>query len=352
MKHRKDEENYISFRIIFNDLLKHKKLFIIVLPIVFVLTAIYAKSLPSYYVCSVKLAPEYGKSSLKGIFGGLGSKYGILGSLFSNDDAFGPLLYPDRVNSVDFRVSLFDIQVTRDYDKKTFTYYDYLKNEQWYPWWTNLKNKIVAYGKPKEQNDAKNTKVDPFRLTKEQTEIVDIINQKVLCYVNHKNKVITIQVTDQDPLVCATVADSVKVRLQQFITDYRTNKSRIDLEYNKKLCSKAKYSYEEARNNYVTFSDSNRDVISQRVKSEKENYENEMQLRYNAYAHEAAQVITAEAKVQEDKPAFTTLQSSTVPDDTSGPKRKQMCLFFLFFTSMVISAFILYKENHLKALLL
>lgn len=65
----------------------------------------------------------------------------------------------------------------------------------------------------------------------------------------------TIEVQDQDPLVCATLADSIKEHLQTFITEYRTKKARIDLEYYEKLTKEAKASYDKAREKYAAFSD-------------------------------------------------------------------------------------------------
>lgn len=85
-----------------------------------------------------------------------------------------------------------------------------------------------------------NNRVNPFRLTKKQDEIARNIASKVSCSVDKKNYVISISVEDQDPLICATITDTVQSRLQQFITEYRTSKARKDLEYYQKLCADAK----------------------------------------------------------------------------------------------------------------
>ena len=163
--------------------------------------------------------------------------------------------------------------------------------------------------------------------------------------------VITINVTDQDPLICATMADSAKTRLQKFITDYRTSKVKVDLEYNKKLYKEAKERYEKARRLYAEFADANQDVILQSVQTKQNDLENEMQLQYNIYQQVVANLQQAEMKVQEETPAFTTLQSATVPVMKAGPKRAQMCLIFLFLAFLGTTAYILYKEDDLKPLL-
>lgn len=347
-----EEESSIDFGKIFKDLLRHKWLYAKVLPVAFILAAIYALSLPNFYQCTVKLSPEMGGSkSASGSLASLASSFGVnLGGGGAGTEALFPTLYPDLMNSVDFKTALFPVKVTRMDDNKTFTYYDYLMNEQKAPWWASAKKALFSIFSSV-SNDSVAAPVDPFKLTKEQTAIVKAINQNVVCDVDKKTMVITISVTDQDPLICATMADSVKTRLQNFITDYRTSKVRVDLDYYKKIASETKARYDKARRLYADFSDANQDVILESVRQRQTELENEMQLQYNAYQQVAAQLLAAEAKVQQETPAFTTLQSATVPVQKSGPKRAQMCLIFLFLAFLGTTAWILYKEDDLKPLL-
>ena len=346
------QESSIDFGKIFKDLLKHKKLYYKVLPIAFILAAIYAISLPNYYSCTVKLSPQLsGGSGSKSGLASLASSFGVnLGSALGNStEALFPTLYPDLMNSVDFKTSLFEIQVTREEDNKTFTYFDYLMNEQKAPWWSQAMKAVFSMFK--DQSSMVNEKVDPFKLTKEQTEIVKAIDKNVVCDVDKKTMVITINVTDQDPLICATMADSVKTRLQKFITDYRTSKARVDLEYNQKLYGEAKEKYEQARNRYAAYADSHRNVSSQSAQTKESDLQNEMQMQQQIYQQVVAQLQQAEMKVQQETPAFTTLQSATVPVRKTGPKRAQMCLIFLFLAFLGTTAYILHKEDDLKPLL-
>ena len=346
-----DEDSSIDFGKIFQDLLKHKKLYYKVLPVAFLLAAIYAISLPNYYGCQVKLAPELGTAAIGG--GGLASlasSFGFnLGSSQQGADAINPTLYPDLMNSVDFKTSLFAVPVKREEDQKSFTYYDYLMNEQKAPWWSQgMKAFFGLFGTQEEDSVAK---VNPFKLTKKQAAIMKAIDQNVVCAVDKKTMVITINVTDPDPLICATMADSVKHRLQNFITDYRTSKARVDLEYNKKLYKEAKNRYEQARDRYAAWADSHRGVSSQAGQTKEADLQNEMQMQQQIYQQVVAQLQQAEMKVQEKTPAFTTLQSATVPVRKTGPKRAQMCLIFLFLAFLVTTGWILYKEDDLKPLL-
>lgn len=356
------EEKSIDFGKIWKDLLKHKTLYYKVLPIAFVLAAIYALGKPNFYTCTVKLSPELSGSKSTSGLASLASSFGVnLGGASggAGTEALFPTLYPDLMNSVDFKTSLFPVEVTLEGEDegeptRTMSYYDYLKNEQKSPWWSKaiggtMKFVMGLFRGEKEKEADK--PIDPFRLTKEQTDIMKAIDELVVCDVDKKTMVITINVTDQNPLVCATMADSVKTRLQNFITDYRTSKARVDLEYNKKICAETKASYEKARQQYAEFMDANQNIILQTVRQRETDLENEMQLQYNAYQQVAAQLLAAEAKVQEETPAFTTLQSATVPVRKAGPSRAKICLVWLFLAFLGTSVWILHKEGDLKQLL-
>ncbi len=332
---------------ILTDIKKNKWYYFKYLPLAFLLAAIYSLSLPNYYSCTVKLVPETGSGAKAGgSLAGLASSFGInLGSGQSGTDAISPTLYPDMMNSVDFKTSLFPIKVTRKEDGKSFTYYEYLQNEQKTSWWLSALKGL--FGKKENTTDS----INPFELTKEQTLIVKTINNNVSCKVDKKTMVITIVVKDQDPLICATLADSVKTRLQNFITDYRTSKARVDLEYYKKMYVESKVKYEKAREKYASFSDSHRDVTSQAGRTKEANLLNEMQLQQTVYQQVVAQLQQAEMKVQQETPAFTTLQSATVPIRKAGPKRAQMCLVFVFLAFLGITIFVFYKEGEFKSFL-
>lgn len=332
---------------IFREILSYKWYYIKFLPLAFLVAAIYTLSIPNYYSCTVKLVPETSSGAKAGgSLAGLASSFGInLGAGQAGADAIIPTLYPDIMNSVDFKTSLFPIKVTRKEDGKSFTYYEYLENEQIKPWWSTLLKGLR--GKKEKTKDA----INPFELTEAQSSIVKAINKKVSCSVDKKTLVITILVKDQDPLICATLADSVKTRLQNFITDYRTSKARVDLEYYKKMYVESKVKYEKAREKYASFSDSHRDVTSQRGRTKEANLLNEMQIQQTVYQQVVAQLQQAEMRVQQETPVFTTLQSATVPIRKDGPKRAQICIIFVFLVFLGITVWVLYKENDLKPLI-
>ena len=337
----------IDFGAMWAAIKTHRKLYYIVLPVTFVIACVIAVSIPRYYTCKILLAPESGGgTSSMGAIASLASSFGVNigGSSSANGDAITPTVYPDLMNSVDFKTALFPVKVKRKSDKASMSYFNYLKNEWREPWW---KYCFGLMAPPKE----KDTLVNTFELTGEQARIAGIINQNVVCKIDKKNGLISIDVTDQDPHVAAMMADSVKVRLQDFLTAYRTQKARHDLEYAEMLHKQAKKDYEHARRLYVDYMDANQDVSLMSAQQKQIDLENNMQLQYNNYNALSAQVIAAKAKVQEVTPAFTPLQSATVPLGPAGPKRGQIIAISLLVATLLTTIWVLYKENQLKPLL-
>lgn len=147
------------------------------------------------------------------------------------------------------------------------------------------------------------------------------------------------------------MADSVKMRLQQAITNYRTSKARVDLEYSKKLYAEAKARYDEVSKAYVRFADGNQKAFLQSLRQKRSELEDELALQRSVCQQLASQVKQAEMKVQEDTPAFTTIQNATVPVLKAGPSRGKIVLVFLFLAFLVTAVWCFHKEDDLKPLL-
>ena len=345
-KKAQQPEATIDFGAIWGAILKYKKLYYKTLGVAFVLALIIGFSLPKTYKCKILLAPETGggSSSLSGL-ASLASSFGVsIGGASSNGDAITPSVYPDLMKSVDFKTSLFPIKVKQKKAQKTMSYYDYLKYEWRVPWWEDFFGLMAP--KPK-----KDTLVNTFELTGEQARIAELAINNVQCKIDKKTGLISIDVKAQDPYVVAQLADSVKNRLQDFLTAYRTKKARHDLDYALKLNKQAKKDYERARWLYSEYVDSNQEMILLSAQQKQNDLENEMQLAYNNFTATSAQVLAAKAKVQEITPSFTTVQSATVPLGPSGPKKELILIVCLFLAALGTTIYALSKEKQLKPLL-
>ena len=297
-----------------------------------VIGVILAFATPKIYKSTVILAPEESGSSFSGSLSSLAAMVGMNMKIGQTGDALYPEIYPDLMESTGFVVGMFPVKVTKSKTGETYAYFDYLQKHQKkafyeYPqdWLTSLREMISNDDQPKPDH-----KVDPKHLTKKEYEIVKAINGKMDCSVDKKTNVITIVVEDQDPLIAATVADSVQMHLQRTITDYRTKKARVDLEYMQKLYDEAHREYAKARQKYAAFGDSYQNLKMQSYVLKGDELENEMQLKYTIYQQVVEQLQLAKAKVQERTPAFTIVQEATVPiKHSSQPKIVTLIIWML-----------------------
>ncbi|MBQ8701383.1 MAG: chain-length determining protein [Prevotella sp.] len=341
------EQKVINLKEVIKKVWSSRKLFYKVIPITMVLAAVYIFPVPRYYTCSVMLAPETETPSLGGgALGSLASSFGFDLNSMVSQDAISPTLYPDLMESNDFIVSLFDLKVKSLEGDINTTYYDYMLNHQAEsPWGVPFKWIRELF---KKEEKGGSGKIDPFHLTRKQKDLVDEIKSKIICDIDKKTDVITITVTDQDPLICATMTDSVRTRLQAFITDYRTNKARIDVEYYKQLTAQAKQDYEKARRLYGSYSDANNDIVLESFRAKQTDLENDMQLKYNTYSVLVTQLQSAIAKVQERTPAFTVLQGASVPVKPEGPRRMIFIAGMTFLICLITALWIARKELHME----
>ena len=309
-----------------------------------------AFQIPKIYKATVKLAPETNTNNLLSGVSSLASMVGLYNDANPTGDAIYPEIYPVLMGSNDFIIGVLSVPVeTLDKSVHT-TYYDYLKKHQKQTWWSKQASEINKYftkkfGDKSTVTRTDSTKINPFELTKDQFNIVNSVKENISCSVDKKTNVIDIEVTSQDPLVSATIADSVKQRLQIYITRYRTSKARNDLKYMEKLYTEAKKNYEDARKKYALFCDENTDVILESVKSTQEDLENDMQLKYNIYTQLVQQLEMAHAKLQERVPAFTVVQSATVPVKHANMPKLYILITFLLLGWLLAVAILIIRHR-------
>lgn len=340
MKENKKTE-VIDLRIVLKKIWDRKYLFFKVLPIVFVLSCIYILSLPRYYRSDTRLAPEMENSGTGGTLSSIASSFGFNLGDIQTSDAITPLLYPDLLEDNGFIASLMEIRVVSQDGEINTTYHDYLRKHQKKVWWSYpinwLKN---LFPKQKSQGGSSNG-YDPYNLSKDEDDLLNTARGNIKISIDKKTGAISIEVESQDPLICKTLADSIKDRLQVFITDYRTNKARTDYEYYEKLTEDAKEEYEQARQQYGRLSDANTNVTLRSMTLKMEDMENDMQLKYNTYTTLNVQLQAAKAKVQERTPAFTVIKGASVPVKAAGPKRMIFVAGMLFLAIIVTIIYIL-----------
>lgn len=321
-----------------------------------VIGLVIAFSIPREYATSVKLAPEI--SDPKAAAGGLGalaSMAGLSSGATSGADAVYPQLYPDVVSSVPFITSLFNVEVETKEDGEKFTVQQYMEDETSSPWWSvilGVPGKIIGLLKADEEVE-EGHKLNNFQLTQDEADLVEALSKRVTANVDQKTSVVTIDVKMQDPLVSAMLADTVVTRLQEYVTSYRTNKARQDLEYAEKLNKEAQQEYYRAQQRYADYLDRNQGLAFRSAQITRDRLENETTLAFNLYNQTAQQVQKAKAKVQETTPVYAVVTPATVPIKPAAPRKVLILAGFIFLAFVACAAWILFiqpmVEEHKKA---
>lgn len=312
-----------------------------------IIGVILAFATPKIYKSTVILAPEESGSSFSGSLSSLASMVGMNMKIGQTGDALYPEIYPDLMGSTGFVVGMFPVTVTRSKTGETYTYFDYLDKHQKkafyeYPqdWLKSVKDLFSS-----EEQQPSDHKVNPKHLTKKEYDVAKNIMGRIDCSVDKKTNVITIVVEDQDPLIAATVADSVQMHLQRTITDYRTKKARNDMEYMQKLFDEAHMEYAKARQKYAAFGDSYQNLKMQSYVLKGDELENEMQLKYTIYQQVVEQLQLAKAKVQERTPAFTIVQEATVPVKHSSRPKIVTLIIWMILGFLLRSGILLWRNR-------
>ena len=306
-------------------------------------------SIPKEYTVTVKLAPEVqgNKNSSLGI---LSQMAGInIGSL-NSADAMSPELYPDIVQSVPFMTELFGVEVADEDGEMTMPLAEYVAKELHSPWWSVILQvpfKVLGWFIDlfRAEEPEGEGPTDPFRLTKEENEVVRSLQERISTSVDKKTLVVSLSVTMQDPLVAATLTDTVMLSLQNHITQYRTDKARHDLEFTQRLFDEAQGKYYAAQQRYAQYVDQNQALSRRSFRTEEERLQNEMSLAYSLYNQTAQQLQLAKAKVQELTPVYAVVQAATVPLKPSKPSKMLILIGCVFLAGAAAAAWTLFGKN-------
>ncbi len=309
----------------------------------FVIGLVLAFTTPKQYTVVASIAPEFSTKSSGGNLSSIASMLGMGSMLNANmsSDAVRPDLYPQLIQSKRFIIELFDLQVEIEDDNgntSIVTYYEYLSEHQKSSLVSkifsapfNLLNLIRDLLSPEEEDNGATHKLDPFKLTKKESAMVELVSKKkVSTKLDKKSYVVTITVKDQDPLVAATVSKGVIRKLKKLITDYRTEKVRKDLEYYKLMNSRAEQEYYEAQERYAKFVDSNIGPVKESVIVQKQRLMNEMNLKFQLYTTMSQNMLQAQAQVQRENPVIAEIELPSVPTKGSPSKLSIIIKSLLF----------------------
>lgn len=314
-------------------------------------------SIPQKYTAEVTLSPESGKGGGGNSLSGMAAMLGIGNINMGGDaNALNFSMTSDIVASTPFILELLDTQVKTLDGKMDTTIVAYLETES-VPWWSMLKSLpskaiggIMSIFSSEKKKEKEEKTINPFHLTPKQMGQVGAIKSIIMAEPDKKNGMTKISVTLQDPLVAATMVDTVLVKLQKYITNYKTSKAQEDCKYWEQLYEERKKEYYEAQERYAKYSDNNQGIVLQSVRIEQERLQNEQNLAFQIFSQVSTQLQMSRAKLQEEKPAFAILEPASVPLYPSGTSSKTILVGIIFLAVAGASAWILFGQDLWKSL--
>ena len=322
-----------------------------------IIGVIVAISIPKQYTVEVTLSPEMGNNKGGGLSGLAASFLGSGVSMGDGTDALNASLSADIVSSTPFLLELSNMKVPVS-GSEEISLSSYLDEES-SPWWSYVIGfpgmviggvKSLFIEDEDESIFSDKASQGTIELSKKESQKIESLKKKIVASVDKKTSMTSVTATFQDSKVAAVVADSVVKKLQEYIIDYRTSKSKEDCLYLEKLFKERQQEYYEAQRKYADYMDSHDNIILQSVRTEQERLQNDMSLAYQVYSQVAGQLQVARAKVQEEKPVFAVVEPAVVPLYPSGTSRKVYVLVFVFLSVCIVISWNLFGKDLLSKL--
>lgn len=279
--------------------------------------AIYSFNAQKEYESKAVILPEITSSSALSKIGGLGALAGLAGidlSQMSGTDAIRPDLYPSVTQSLPFTLHLLQQKVFITSLQKTLTLETYFEslNESWL-----IK---LAQNEPEPKLDPKQFSLT-LELSKKQENIVKQIQKRIVTTFDKKTGIITINTKMPDPVVAATVARMSVEYLKEYVTNYRTDKSKKQMLFLQERANEAKIRYQNSESALASYRDRNGFLVLNSAKIAEQRLQSEFMLAQNVYNGLVQQYEQAKIRVEEETPVFKILEPAKIPLKKSEPKR-------------------------------
>lgn len=252
-------------------------------------------------------------------------------------DAILPSNYYRFMTSPTFLLPLTHIPVTLDDDEHTsMTLYDYMAEHQRYPWWQYVISGVFSIprlmlapfrGGDEDTLSARQSLRETLPmdnegvvwLSRKDARVVKALRRRFDVSVDVDKQSVTLMVRMQDPLVSATVADSLLAHVQRYMTRYRREKEQKLLAENERLLRQAREDYYRAQDEYAHYADSHQDLATATARAERAKLSVRMQLAEREYRRADRLVQASRRRVAMERPVLTVIEGARVPRHPVSP---------------------------------
>jgi len=334
------EEDTIDLVEILQKLWAKRKFILIVTGVAMALGLVVALLTPNQYTASCTLVPQTGERRTGGSLGGLAAMAGISLGDMTSGEVLSPNMYPNIIKNVDFQKELM-------YTKYTFTglpepvsFYDYQTDKQYKK--SNVLGFIKKYtlglpyviigavrGAPKDTEGKPLADTIP-RLSYMERKVVGALYSYFKLELNTKDGYVLLATTLKDPYAAAQITIKGQELLQKYLTEFKLQKVRANLEYVETNFQEARQNFEAKQEELARFRDENQNLTSALARTQEEKLSSEYNLLLSVYTELAKQKEQAKIAVTETTPVLTVIEPVTVPVTKSKPVRSRMLFMYTF----------------------
>ena len=304
------------------------------------------------YTASTTFVPQVSDTKVGGSIGGLAAMAGInLGGL-ADDNGISPILYPQIINSLPYKLEMLKTPLTIDGYDTPISFYEYHTDESNEGVFDNIKKYtiglpgVIVLALKKKFNSKSNSASNQNEIlyvSKKEDKIIELLEDLIIVEVNDEEGYVDLYATMPEALASAQLVQNAQKLLQKFIIDFKIKKSKEQLEYIKKRYEEVENKFVEVQLKLAEFEDKNKYVNTAKSKIELQTIQDEYNLVYGVYLELAKQLEAQYLQVTEDTPVFTILKPVNVPLEKSKPKRLLIIIVWLFMGVVVSMSTVLLR---------
>ena len=351
------EEGGIDIMAIVRSLWDGRKTILICLGIFVVLGLVAALSMKRTYSVTTVMVPQMGDS--KSGLGGLAALAGFDMGGATNNGELSPLIYPQIVNSVPFRLEMMHTPLHYQKCDTLISMFDYAAAKYEKPSaFSYIKRYTIGLpgvllgslgSKPKEVvvpggNGVNDGSPKPLVVSQDEYKMLQGMGQVISLSVDKKEGYITLTVNGSEPVQTAELALKAQQLLQDEVTRFRIEKSQGELEYIQARYDETKEEADRYQMALAGTRDRMQNVVTTTSTVSRERLQSKYNVANTVFMEVAKQLEQAKMKVKKDTPAFSVIEPVTIPMKPANSRAKTLIVWI--FLGIVVGCGIVIAKGY------
>jgi len=306
------------------------------------ITALFS---PNEYTVTTLMVPQLGgeSQSKMGGLGGLATLAGInLG--MSQGNELMPMVYPQIVNSIPFQLELMNTPLNFQNFPKPITLLEYYTKYNRRSVFGTIKKYTIGLPgmligavkrKSKELELPVDSVLQPIQLSPDQFIVSNLLANIVSLDLNSKEGYISLTCRLPEAFAAAQLAQKAQKLMQRYITEFRIERVKADLDFIQGRYNEIKTEFEKAQVSLALVNDRGKNFTSGIPQIEADRIQTKYTIAFSVFQDLAKQLEQAKIQVKKETPVFAIVQPVIVPLIKSKPNRSIIIFTWLFLCGFI-----------------